>query len=210
PWFGKGDSFAIQGQYCVGAVFDCYNNSGNRLQDSSWNLVNTNRIGLGWLDDGFMGNTTELGATGIQLATYWNVFAGIQHYWITELRTSMYGGYNSYKTNSNAVNVEVCQELNEGELAGFLNPLTHHGAGRVSPTGCLDWAAWTIGSRTLWNPVRNLDVGVDVLYQTISKTAFDGAVATFTAPGTGATGTFNVAPTHIWAGILRIQYNFYP
>jgi hypothetical protein len=202
PW-AKGDSVAVQGQYCVGASFDCYNNNGNRLDDTSWNLINTNRIGLGWLDDGFMGNTREIGAHGIDLATNWNVFAAIQHYWVPEVRTSLYGGYAQYKANSTAVDVEICQELNEGELAGF--------HGHVSPTGCLDWAAWTIGSRTLWNPTKNLDVGVDVLYTSMSKTAFSGAVAVIpNQPGTGGTSTLNVADTHIWAGILRVQYNFLP
>jgi hypothetical protein len=150
-----------------------------------------------------MANTTEVGATGIELATNWNVFAAIQHYWVPELRTSLYGGYAQYKANSNAVNVEVCQELNEGELAGF--------TGLVAPTGCLDWAAWTVGSRTLWNPVKNLDVGVDVLYTSMSKTAFAGATAHFAAPGASVVpGVFDVADTHIWAGILRVQYNFLP
>jgi hypothetical protein len=68
-----------------------------------------------------------------------------------------------------------------------------------------------VGSRTLWNPTRNLDVGVDVLYTSMSKTAFAGATAIIpNAPGTGGTGVFNVADTHIWAGILRVQYNFLP
>jgi hypothetical protein len=45
----------------------------------------------------------------------------------------------------------------------------------------------------------------------MSKTAFSGAVAVMpNAPGTGGTATFNVADTHIWAGILRVQYNFLP
>jgi hypothetical protein len=149
-----------------------------------------------------MANTTEVGATGIQLATNWNIFAAIQHYWTPDVRTSLYGGYASYKANSNAVDVEICQELNEGELPGF--------SGHVSPTGCLDWAAWTVGSRTLWNPTKNLDVGVDVLYASMAKTAFDGAVATFSPGGNATTGVFNVSPTHIWAGILRVQYNFLP
>jgi len=210
PW-AKGDSVAVQGQYCVGASFDCYNNSGTRFNDLSWSLVNTNRVGLGWLDDGFIGNTAELGGTrGIDLATNWNVFAAIQHYWVPEIRTSLYGGYAQYKANSTAVDVEVCQALNAGELHGEgVGSTGFHGF--VSPTGCLDWAAWTIGSRTLWNPVRNLDVGVDVLYASMSKTAFNGAVAIVpNAPGTGGTATFNVADTHIWAGILRVQYNFLP
>src|SRR5262249_11740098 len=108
PWFGKGDSFAIQTQYCVGASYDCYNNNGTRLSDNAWNLVNTNKIGLGWLDDGFMINSAEIGGTrGIELATNWNVWAAFQHYWVPELRTSLYGGYAQYKANSSIVDQEV-------------------------------------------------------------------------------------------------------
>src|SRR5262249_22526034 len=33
PWWGKGDSFAIQSQYCRGASYACYNNSGTRFND---------------------------------------------------------------------------------------------------------------------------------------------------------------------------------
>jgi len=203
PFFAKGDSFAVQGQYCVGASFDCANNSGTRFNDLAFSLINVNKIGLGWLDDGFMANTTEVGASSIELATNWSVVAAIQHYWVPELRTSLYGIYQQYKANSNVVNVEVCQELNEGELAGF--------TGLVAPTGCLDWSAWQVGSRTLWNPTRNLDIGVDVIYTTMNKTAFAGATAHFAAPGSSLVpATFTAADTHIWAGILRVQYNFLP
>jgi hypothetical protein len=207
PFFAKGDSFAVQAQYCVGASFSCYNNNGTRLSDTAWNLVNTNKIGLGWLDDGFMINSAETGGThGIDLATNWNVFAAIQHYWVPEVRTSLYGGYAEYKANSSIVDQEICQELNSDTP----NELFSH-SGFTRPSGCLDWAAWTVGSRTLWNPTRNLDVGVDVLYTSMSKTALDGLVINVpNQPGTGGTATFNAAPTHIWAGILRVQYNFLP
>src|SRR5262249_50652581 len=148
----KGDSFAIQSQYCVGASYDCYNNNGTRLSDNAWNLVNTNKIGLGWLDDGFMINSAEIGGTrGIELATNWNVWAAFQHYWVPELRTSLYGGYAQYKANSSIVDQEVCQELNErGSDVGHggTELFTHFGF--VNPTGCLNWSAWAVGSRTLW------------------------------------------------------------
>jgi hypothetical protein len=81
-------------------------------------------------------------------------------------------------------------------------------AGEVSATGCADWAAWAIGSRTLWNPTKNLDVGVDVLYTSLAKSAFGGATIPNVANGTPTVMT--VGDTHIWAGILRVQYNFYP
>jgi hypothetical protein len=88
----------------------------------------------------------------------------------------------------------------------FVNAL-HRGAGTFGP-GCTDWAAWAVGSRTLWNPVKNLDVGVDVLYTSMAKSAFGGA--TITSTTAGIPSVLTVADTHIWAGILRVQYNFYP
>ena len=228
PYFGKGDSFAVQGQYCVGAVMDCSNNSGTRLADVGWSLINVNKIGLGWEDDAYFGSLTTtkfiqvgeekvtvpvhaLGATGLQLTTSWNVIAAFQHYWMPEVRTSLYGGYLNYKADSSAVDQEVCQALNSGTF--FANNATRialvNGT-QVANTGCTDWAAWMIGSRTLWNPTKNLDVGVDVLYTAQTKSAFGGAQFAFAPGGGAATQTLTVADTHIWSGVMRVQYNFLP
>ena len=123
PWFGKGDSFAVQTQYCVGIVMTCSNNSGTRLADVGWSLINVNKIGLGWEDDGYFGSLTThiagaapvgTGKTDLQLTTAWNVIGAIQHYWGPELRTSVYAGYLNYQANSSAVDTEVCQALNSG------------------------------------------------------------------------------------------------
>jgi hypothetical protein len=75
--------------------------------------------------------------------------------------------------------------------------------------GCADWAAWQIGSRTLWNPTRSLDVGIDVQYTALSKTAFTGGTVTF-APTGAAPTTFVVGTTGVISALLRIQANFYP
>jgi hypothetical protein len=164
---------------------------------SGWSLVNAgNRLGLGWVDDGFESNTGATGATGIQLTTAWNVVAAIQHYWVPDVRTSLYGAYANYKANSTAVDTLVCAPLHAAQPG-------------VSASGCADWAAWQIGSRTIWNPTRNLDIGVDVVYSDLTKSAFNGAAVAF-APAGAATNTFTVGSTHVWSGIVRAQYNFYP
>jgi len=83
----------------------------------------------------------------------------------------------------------------------------------ISASGCADWAAWQIGSRTIWNPVRNLDVGVEALYTDLSKSAFGGANVAFIPSNSGQAApgsTFTASSTHVWSGILRVQYNFYP
>jgi hypothetical protein len=165
---------------------------------------------LGWLDDAYFANTAATGATGQQLSTAWNIFTAIQHYWVPNVRTSLYGGYVQFKANSSAVDTLVCAPLNAGHtVPGTTLTAT---AGAVSASGCADWAAWQIGSRTIWNPVRNLDVGVEALYTDLSKSAFSGASATF-APGStnqAVNPTFTSGSVHVWSGILRVQYNFYP
>jgi Porin subfamily len=194
--WAKGDTLAVQSQYCVGTSEHCYDNSGSRQADLAWSLVNTNRIGLGWLDDGFESNIAATGATGIQLSTAWNVVAAIQHYWVPDLRTSLYGAYATWKANSSAVDALVCAPAHAANAA-------------VSASGCADWAAWQIGSRTIWNPTRNLDIGVDVVYSDLNKSAFDGAKVTF-APAGVASNTFTVGSAHVVSAIARVQYNFYP
>jgi hypothetical protein len=118
--WAKGDTWAIQSQYCVGDSESCYDNSGSRSADLAWSTINNNnRIGLGWLDDGFFANTAATGATGIQLPTMWNIFSAVQHYWTPDVRTSLYGGYVQFKANSSAVDTLICTPIHNGALVGF-------------------------------------------------------------------------------------------
>ena len=66
-------------------------------------------------------------------------------------------------------------------------------------TGSADWSMWQIGSRTVWTPVANLDLSVDVLYTKVN-TGFAGSNATV--------GT--VDDNDIFAAIFRAQRNFWP
>ncbi len=189
PW-ARGDSAVIQTQYCQGWSERCYDNSGSRQSDSAFGLVNGGRIGLAWVDDAYMANTAATGATGLQLPTIWNVYGAIQHYWVPNLRTSLYGGYVNYQANSSAVDILVCAPSGFGP-------------------GCADWAAWQIGSRTVWNPVKNLDVGLELQYTELSRSAFSGGATTFTPAGAAA-NTFTIASTNVVSAIARVQRNFYP
>ena len=186
----QGDTFAVQAQYCRGWSGHCIINSSSRLADQTFGLVNSGTIGLAWVDDAFMANSPGTGATQLQLPAAWNTYAGIQHYWVLNLRSSIYGGYVNYRAESSAVDTLVCAPN------GFR-------------PGCADWAAWQIGSRTLWNPVRSLDVGVDLQYTALAKTAFDGGTVTF-APTGAAPTTFRVGTTGVISALVRIQWNFYP
>jgi hypothetical protein len=156
-------------------------------------------ISAGWLDDAYFDPTAANGGQ-LELPKAWNVQAGFQHYWTNSLRSSIWGSYSSFEASSSSVDRLVC-------------------AARGFGPGCADWNAWQIGSRTIWNPVTNLDIGLEVMYTKV-ETAFDGgrtncggAGCTPTGIGAGANGIptiMNVQDNDIWSGILRIQRNFWP
>jgi hypothetical protein len=66
---------------------------------------------------------------------------------------------------------------------------------------------WQVGSRTQWNPVNQLDVGVDVLYSRLN-TEFAGTGAVFTIPG--QTNKATAADQDVWSVMFRVQRNFWP
>jgi hypothetical protein len=192
PFWSKGDTFAIQTQYCKGWSESCYDNSGTRQSDLAWGFSNSHKIGLGWVDDAYLANTPGAGASQLQLPQMWNVVAAVQHYWVPNIRTSLYGAYVTYNADSSAVDTLVC---------------TPNGFG----AGCANWAAWQIGSRTIWNPVKNLDLGVEALYSDLTKSAFSGSTVSFMqTAGTPLLNTYNVGSVHTVSGIVRAQYNFLP
>jgi hypothetical protein len=111
-------------------------------------------------------------ALGCELTETWSVVAGYQHGWNAKWKTSIYGGYTEANHSSTAE--------------------TYASAA----AGALDFSFWQIGSRTIWTPVANLDLSVDVMYSSL-----DGAPAA--SGGVGRT-------EDVWAGVVRAQRNFWP
>jgi len=106
----------------------------------------------------------------------WSVTGGFEHYWNTAWRTSLYGAYGKV-TYSDAASAQI---VPAAALA----------------TSSASWSMWQVGSRTVWTPVTNLDLSVDVMYQGLN-TAF-------------ATGTSTYSDKSWWSGMFRVQRNFYP
>ena len=73
--------------------------------------------------------------------------------------------------------------------------------GNLAPAGS-DWNYSQVGSRTVWTPVANLDLSVDVMYQKVGT----AAAGTFGAVPAGNT----VADQSAWQAIFRVQRNFWP
>ena len=196
PWDAK-DTFAVAGSYAEGATTYVVNTPGSYgARSSAASLFQDGGVAVGWWDDAYYADT-PLNRGQLELPKVWNAQAGLQHYWTNALRSSIWGSYMSYETSSNAVDTLVC-------------------AARALGAGCADWKAWQVGSRTIWNPVTNLDIGLEVMYTKI-ETAMEGALvncvgvtcfAGLTPAGTPS--PYRLQDNDVWSGILRIQRNFWP
>jgi hypothetical protein len=71
--------------------------------------------------------------------------------------------------------------------------------GSYAPSGA-DWNYSQVGSRTVWTPVTNLDLSVDVMYNKLGTSQVTSA---------GVATTTN-ADQSIWQAIFRVQRNFWP
>jgi len=190
PWF-PGDQFGIGGTYAVGAVgyTTYFFNPGT--------VYSGNTVGFGFGTDGVYVNGSQ-----VELTTSWQVQAGYQHRWTPTLATSIYGGYLAVQYNGTAQGY-LC---GTAAIAGAnLNAGTTVLTNNCSP----NFAIWEIGSRTQWNPVPNLDVGIDIMYSKF-VTGFGGSTLLLPAVGARPTGIYTATDQDVWSGIFRMQRNFWP
>jgi hypothetical protein len=162
-------------------------------------------VGVGWLSDGIFANGTE-----VELTKAWGVTAAYEHKWNSRWRTSLYGGYVNIDYNDTATGIinsalaagSVCARPFAG-LTGNLAVVTALPGNSCSP----DFSFYQVGTRTQFNPVPQLDIGLDVLYTGLN-TAYKG-------PGTYAANGPRPAVTSfdnqgVWSALVRWQRNFYP
>jgi len=191
PW-AKGDTFGVQAVYGHGASAYVGQGQGSFVRYSG------NNVGLGFETDAVYGAQ----GTSLELTTGWSITAGAEHYWNPRWRTSLYGGYEAFSYDANAT-ADLCAGLAAGGAGSAAN------AGGFTPSSCSpDFSFWQVGSRTVWNPVRDLDLGVDILFNRI-QTAFAGPV-TLSANGTVPAGPFNASDTNVVSAVFRVQRNFLP
>lgn len=186
PW-AKGDTAGFQVTYAQGATRYTFQGLNNVAIYSG-----TNDVALAWATDGVFDN-----GTGIELTRSWSAYAWIQHYWTPALRTSLYGGYGAVDYNNNATAI-LCTST-----------VAEVGWGPLITAACdPDFRLWQIGSRTVWNPVTNLDVSLDVIYTHVS-TDWNGT-ATLPALAPRPAGTYNLTDEGVFSAIFRVQRNFWP
>jgi Porin subfamily len=207
PW-AKGDQFWIQGTYARGAAsylgltkFTQFDAFAMFSGGAPTNLGGNGSVGLGWAFDGIFQT-----GTGVALTEGFQISAAIQHYWTPSLRTSVFGGYLELDFGTNGVANSTATLFCTGLAT---NP---PGGGQVgtSPLAVCDpsFALWQIGARTIWSPVPNLDIGVEVLYSRLDQ----NMVGAWNLGSNGArsAGLYEARDLDTWSGLIRFQRNFWP
>jgi hypothetical protein len=212
PW-ARGDEFWVQGTWARGATnylgFNPFvHTAGQWATYGGARVAGAGACPVGgaatcgtfagaWMLDGLYGGPAGTG--GIALTEGWSILAAIQHYWTPSLRTSVFGHYTSLNFGANAT-AKFCGGFIPGVAANMVVGL---------PAGCNpDFDIMQVGTRTVWSPVRNLDIGVEVLYTKIDQSF----VGTWNLPAQGGrqAGLYTAADHDVWSGTVRFQRNFWP
>ncbi len=160
-----------------------------------------------------VGNVGKAYDGGIELTTTWGGTVAFEHYWTPALRTSWVFGYVSVEysdqvkallqASGNAANIHNCA------ASGLRSPGpigTKNNTFACDP----DWSVWRATSRTMWNPVANLDVGLEIAYTKLN-TAYEGfAVSSGNINQGLAPGRYNITDVDVWSATLRVQRSFWP
>jgi hypothetical protein len=191
------DQFQMQGVFSRGALGYATNAVGpSQVANGNSNAA------LQWGVDGIYSS-----GAGVELTSAWSIYGGYQHLWTPNWRTSLYGGYLAVSYDSTATAFACGTTTTTNIIAGL------NSTGALSGS-CLNYHTWQVGTRTQWNPVSQLDLGVDVLYSRVG-TALNGTVinATGLAPTfatTGKVGGMTASDEDVWSVMFRVQRNFWP
>ena len=142
----------------------------------------------------------------IELTTTWGGTIAFEHYWTPSLRTSWVFGY--VKTEYSDTAKQLIANSTAQNTAGCRSTVIIVPNSQCDP----DWAIWRLASRTMWNPVANLDVGLEIAYTKLD-TAWAGANQGFIGSSTQGNGTifpYAVDDQSFWSATLRVQRSFWP
>jgi hypothetical protein len=194
PMIAPGDRLSAQWQYAQGATKYTY----GATPSSAGHVGFNGALGYGWAFDGIYGGTIAAGtATGVELTTSWSVGAAFEHFWTPALRTSIYGSYFQARHTEVARSLFCIAGITGVTVAATCNP---------------NFEEYVIGSRTQWEPVRGLGIGLDVVYTHLKTAQANNlGVTTVTTTQNGlSSGVYNTANQSAWMATFRIFRDFVP
>jgi Porin subfamily len=203
-----GDAIGMNVCGTIGAPGFCTNQNGFQRYNASTS------VGLGWISDGVFGTGTD-----IELTRVWSALAFYEHIWNPRWRTAWGGGYVNISYNQAATNLinaslpgtgalgpggtaSVCFRGPPGAVGAFsfITPLAGNSC---NPS----WSFYELYTRTQWNPVQQLDIGVEILYMHVN-TPYKGPAAVAANVARPVIGLID--DQNVWSAMFRWQRNFYP
>jgi hypothetical protein len=209
---GESDKIWVNVVYAQGAV--AYTGLSQFGSFGTFSRFSGGSVGAAWALDGVFANAVGpagagLSGSGIQLTKAWSVGAAFEHHWNPALRSSVFGV---------VTDVTYPGDLTSGAKATFcsspVGPVrTAAGAAPNFATGAVpgcnpDFMVWGVGTRTVWNPVRNLDLGAEIMYSRLDQNMGAGVLLNFGGAGGTPAGNFAPQNASIWSGLLRAQWHF--
>jgi hypothetical protein len=196
-----GDMIGFNVCYSEGAAGMCTNQGAFQLYQ------NSDRVGLAWIADGVFNNGTQ-----IELTKVWSALAAYEHIWNPKWRTAVGGGYVNVDYNGTATNIILSRTAGAAVACGVvasgaanLTSVTLQQGNSCSP----DYSFWEAYTRTQWNPVPQLDIGLQVMYQH-NNTAFKGPATLAANLSRPAVINGIIDDQNVWSAMFRWQRNFYP
>ncbi len=183
PVLAKGDSIFFQANYAKGGAYYLGLSSSDQVR-----AVSVGRINLSQLPNG------ALAANG----AFYTVADAVA--------TSAYGDYEL--TSGWAV---------QGQFRHFWTPsvrsalLVDYVAYEVpqNTVAAYNFNMWQLGVNTIWSPVKNLDIGAELLYTKLDGSVPLGNYSSVSNTANGAAQASLVGgSTDVWSGGVRVQRNF--
>ena len=168
----------------------------------------------GYVFDSVYSSTARTGAgitvgpVGQQLTTGYGGSIAFEHGWNAEWRTSIYGGAQVVDYNSTA-NAILCSRFAAGSASGTLTAGV--GGANVSNTDACNWDFRTItaGTRTYWTPVRDLTIGVEVIWSNHHVSHGDNVVYNQPVISTfKPNAAYEVRDQNVFSGLFSVRRFF--
>ncbi|HEY8566401.1 MAG TPA: porin [Beijerinckiaceae bacterium] len=199
PMIAAGDVLWLQAAYAQGA--------GNYVYGSAYAFGGAlaNQAGD---RGGVIGQTLDAVSTiygDLKLTESYSVVAGFLHYWTPQIRQGVFGSY----TKIDYSNILRTQYGPLGVIGAGGVPTAGSALGALNPN-FKDLSVFAIGTNLIWSPVRDLDIGVEVLYNRLDprgRVVDANRPFAQTVPGVGLVQR-TISYDDIIVGQLRIQRDF--
>lgn len=193
PFIAPGDQLWLQAAYAQGAI--SYIASGY-LGGANLGGAGTNSLiglGSGLIAADAVTVATGNGGSATEKGRGFSLVAAFLHYWTPTIRQAIFAGYTQWEYPSIVNNTSI---FTGGPVAA---------APVGQQFGYPDFRVYQVGTNLIWSPVKDLDVGVELLYNRVDPR---GRVLNLNPGGVGGFTTATAGSTDNYQVRVRVQRDF--